>query len=114
MKAVNLYTSHTADLGVQGLAIAMSHQLGKPVHVLPLSLLPAPDPERRQALRVERAEVVEKLNMAEWALEQYRSGAWQPDAGHQNGLESDRQALLTRREAINRILGAEKGAASNG
>ncbi|MDO7875519.1 hypothetical protein Q5H93_12315 [Hymenobacter sp. ASUV-10] len=111
---IRLYTSCPADLGVQGLAIALSHNFNLPVDVLPLSLLPAPDTERRQALRVERAELVEALQRAEWSLEQYRTGQWQPDAGHQNGLEFDRQALLTRREAIDRVLGAEKGGVGRG
>ena len=109
-----LYSSNTSDLGLQGLAIALSQNYGQPVEVLPLSMLPSPDLEHLNRLRVERAEVVEQLNQVEWSLEQFKSGAWQPDAGMQNGLEFERQALLNRRDAINRTLGAEKGAVSNG
>jgi hypothetical protein len=109
MQVIHFYTSSTADLGAQGFALALGMNMGCDVLLLPLSLLPAPDPTHRPRLLLERAEVGEELQQVEFCLEQYRSGAWQPDAGHQNGLEFDRQALKNRLTGIDRTLHAEKG-----
>ena len=110
--AINLYSS-AEDQNLRGFVEAMSHNLGREVKLLPVSLLPAPDPQRRQALRVEQAELEESIQQAEDCLEQYRSGARQPDAGHENGLRFDLESLHNRLRAVNTVLGIEKGGAGN-
>ena len=114
MEPLNIYTSDPADNGLAGIVLALGQNLQREVHLRPLEQLPVPDPERRQALRVEREEIVESIHRAEWCLAQYRGGHWHRDASHENGLAADLDALLTRRRAIDRILGAEKGGVNNG
>ena len=110
---ITVYTFNPADRGVAGFVLALGFNLQQPVQLRPLAALPAPDPLRRQALRVERAELVESIQRAEFSLEQYASGAWQPDAGHESGLKSDLDALQARLRAVQAVLGLEKGAEDN-
>lgn len=56
---IHLYTLHTADLGAQGFALALSQNSRREVVLLPLAQLPPPDALRRQRLRLERLELVE-------------------------------------------------------
>ena len=112
-KTLNLYSSSTNDTGLQGFLLAISQNIGCEVKLLPLTLLPRPDPQRRQALRVERAELLSSIQLAGFSLEQYATGAWQPDAGHENGLRFDLEALHNRLRAVQTVLGTEAGGADN-
>ena len=60
-----------------------------------------------------RLELLDDIKTAEFSLEQYRSGAWQPDAGHESGLRFDLEALKNRLRGIETVLGTEKGAEDN-
>ena len=110
---INVYTSNPADQGLAGFALALGHNLCRPVRLLPLTQLPAPDPVRRQQLKTLRLELLDSIKTAEFGLEQYRSGAWQPDAGHENGLRFDLEALKNRLRGIDTVLGTEKGGEDN-
>lgn len=92
------------------MAVSQAHHL----LVRPISALPAPDPLRRQALRTERAELVNDITVTEFLLEQYRCGQLQPDANHENGLQFDLQALKNRLRGVNTVLGTEIGGPDNG
>ena len=111
---INIYTSNPADRGLAGFAVALGHNLCRPVRLLPLSRLPRPDPLRRQALRVERAELVEAIAWAEHDLERRRYGDVPADAGRENGLQSDLNALQARLRAVNATLALGKGGEDNG
>ncbi len=106
---INFYSSEPDRLGLASFAQALSHNLGCAVRLRPLRELPAPDPARRHALRVERLDVVDRLNRTAWCLEQYRCHQWQPDAGEENGLQADHDALATRLRAIDRVLKVKGG-----
>ncbi|WP_201979297.1 hypothetical protein [Hymenobacter rubidus] len=105
---INVYTSNPADQGLAGFALALSHNLCRPVRLLPLTQLPAPDPQRRQALRVERGELLASIADAEHDLERLRYGDVPADAGRENGLLADVDALRSRLRAVNAMLGAPK------
>ncbi|MDO7853177.1 hypothetical protein [Hymenobacter convexus] len=111
---INVYTSNPADQGLAGFAVALSHNLCRPVQLLPLSQLPLPDPLRRQALRVEHAELVESIAQVEHDLERLAYGDVPADAGRENGLKADLNALQTRLRAVNATLGLGKGGEDNG
>ena len=98
MQTVNIYTSQPSDQGLAGVMLAMSQNLKRPVVLLPLEAMPEPDLrfKQLQRLRIERMEVERALVWTEWCLEQYRHGAWSADAGHQQGLQFDLDALKTR------------------
>lgn len=108
-----IYSSHHNAPGLHGFVEALAMNLGRKARILPLSLLPRPDTQRRQALRVERGELLESIQRAEFSLEQYASGAWQPDAGHESGLRFDLESLRNRLRAVETVLGVEKGGADN-
>ena len=110
---INVYTSNPADQGLAGFALALGHNLGRPVRLLPLSQLPAPDPLRRQALRVEHAELLESIALTEHFLGLYERGEHQPDAGKENGLRFDLEALHNRRRGVVAVLGLGKGGKDN-
>lgn len=105
MTVINVYTSNPTDQGLVGFALALGHNLQRPVRLLPLAQLPAPDPLRRQALRVEHAELLEAIALAEHFLGQYQRGERQPDAGNENGLRFDLEALNNRRRGVEAVLG---------
>ena len=108
-----LYTSDSTDQGLHGFVEVLAMNLGRKARILPLTALPRPDTQRRQALRLERGELLESIQRAEFGLEQYCSGAWQPDAGHESGLRFDLEALKNRLRAVETVLGVEKGGADN-
>lgn len=109
MKNLIVYTSQPAS----GQMATFMQAVAQNMDVRPVSQLPAPDPVRRQALRVERIELRDGIKLAEFSLEQYRSGAWQPDAGHESGLRFDLDALNRRLSGLNTVLGTEEGGADN-
>ncbi|MDB5270223.1 MAG: hypothetical protein JWP58_3263 [Hymenobacter sp.] len=104
MSPITVYTSNPADQGLAGFALALSHNLCRPVLLRPLHALPAPDPLRRQALRVEHTELLEAIALAEHFLGQYERGERQPDAGNENGLRFDLEALHNRRRGVAAVL----------
>jgi len=111
---INVYTSDPTDRSLAGFALALGFNMQRPVRLLPLTCLPAPDPLRLQALRVERTELVESISWAEHDLERLAYGDVPADAGRENGLKSDRDALLARLRAVNAMLGVGKGGLHNG
>ena len=110
---INVYTSNPADQGLVGFVLALGHNLQRPVRLLPLSQLPAPDPLRRQALRVEHAELLEAIALAEHFLRLYARGERQPDASHENGLRFDVEALRNRLRGVETVLGLHSPGADN-
>jgi len=114
MKTVNLYSS-APNSQLNGFLAALGWNLGREVVLLPLAAMPAPDPLRLQRLRVERTELLESIQHTEWSLDMYASGQWQPDAGRENGLRFDLEALKNRLKGVNAVLGSvEKGGEDNG
>jgi hypothetical protein len=82
--------------------------------VRPVTALPAPDPLRRQALRVERGELLDAIQAAETSLELLRTRRVQPDAGRENGLRFTLNSLNNRLKGVNTVLGSTaKGAVDN-
>jgi hypothetical protein len=114
MTPLLVYTSNPADQGLAGFALALSHNLCRPVRLLPLTQLPAPDALRRQRLRVEQEELLESIAQVEHDLERFHFGEWAPDAGRESGLKSDRDALHARLRAVQAILGLGKGGQDHG
>lgn len=112
VKALIVYTSQPASLEMATFLSAAAQ--GQYLVIRPVAALPAPDPQRRQQLRTERLELRNDINAAEFGLEQYRSGAWQPDAGHENGLRFDLEALGNRLRGVETVLGLGKGGVDNG
>ncbi|MBF9239488.1 hypothetical protein I2I05_18995 [Hymenobacter sp. BT683] len=112
MEAINVYTSNATDQGLVAFTLALGMNLGRQINLRPLSQLPKPDPLRRQALRVERVEVLEQLKQAEFCLEQYACGAWQPDASHQEGTRFIVDSLTSRLRGLDAVLSTEKGGGS--
>jgi hypothetical protein len=110
---INVYTSNPADQGLAGFALALGHNLCRPVQLLPLTQLPAPDLLRRQALRVEREELLEQIAQTQHDLERFHFGEWAPDAGRENGLRFTLEALNNRLRAVDAILGLGKGGEDN-
>ena len=108
MQSINLYTSGVADGLLTSLADSLRAE-GRVVRLLPIEQLPAPDPQRRQALRVEREEISEDLARHRATLQAYRAGRRSADAGRENGLLYDIEALSTRLRAIYSILGEKEG-----
>ncbi|MBH8567548.1 hypothetical protein KB206_01535 [Microvirga sp. STS02] len=113
MSPITVYTSNPADQGLAGFALALSHNLQRPVHLRALTALPAPDLLRRQALRVEHAELLEAIALAEHFLGLYEQGERQPDAGHENGLRFDLEALRNRLRGVETVLGLHATGADN-
>jgi hypothetical protein len=111
METITVYCSQPASgqMATFLLAAGQGHQLV----VRPMTELPVPDPQRRQQLKTLRLELLNDIKTAEFGLEQYRSGGWQPDAGHESGLRFDLEALKNRLRGIETVLGTEKGAADN-
>jgi hypothetical protein len=109
MQPIRLYTSSPetlklADLGLSG-------HLATRVQLLPLTALPAPQPQRLVALRQERDEIRRDLAIAKWQLTQFATGSCRPDAGRQEGLKADVDALESRLRAIVLTLKAVGGGA---
>ena len=111
MSLLTVYCSQPASGQMATFLLAFSQ--GQSVVVRPIIDIPAPDPVRRQQLKTLRLELLDSIKTAEFGLEQYRSGAWQPDAGHENGLRFDLEALKNRLRGIDTVLGTEKGGEDN-
>ncbi|MDO7851588.1 hypothetical protein [Hymenobacter convexus] len=111
---ITVYTSDPADRGLAGFVLALGFNLQRPVRLLPLTRLPAPDPLRLQALRVERTELIESIAQAEHDLERLAYGDVPADAGRENGLKADRDALHARLRAVEAMLRVGKGGLHNG
>ncbi|MVN77825.1 hypothetical protein GO988_15950 [Hymenobacter sp. HMF4947] len=105
MPTLTIYTLAPPSYGARAFADYLATQLRSPVRLRPLSELPAPQGERRSSLRLERQELRQDLAVIGWHLEQYAQGRCLPDAGHQNGLLADRDALRSRLRAVERTLG---------
>lgn len=104
MPTLRLYSSSPASVKLADLGL--TGQLARQVRLLPLSALPAPRPQRQHALRQERDELRADILTIGWSLQQYRSGAWLPDAGRENGLEADLDASISRLRAVEATLRA--------
>lgn len=104
MHFLRLYSSSPASLKLAELGLTGT--LAQKVQVLPLSALPAPKAQRVHALRQERDELRQDIQTIGWSLHQYRSGAWLPDAGRENGLQADLDASISRLRAVEATLRA--------
>lgn len=113
MSVITVYTSNPADQGLAGFVLALGHNLCRPVQLLPLSQLPAPDLLRRQRLRVERTELVEAIALAQHDLDRYTYGEAQPDASRESGLRFDLDALTNRLRGVDTVLSTERGGPDN-
>jgi hypothetical protein len=112
---INVYTSNPADQGLAGFALALGHNLCRPVRLLPLTQLPAPDPLRLPQKRVERTELREAIEAVATHLALYAAGELAPDAGKEAGLRFTLDALNTRLKGVNAVLSSvEKGGVDNG
>lgn len=112
---INVYTSNPADQGLAGFALALGHNLQRPVRLLPLTRLPAPDALRLQRRRVERLELVSAIEAVETHLALYAAGELQPDAGKEAGLRFTLDSLKTRLKGVNAVLSSvERGGVDNG
>jgi hypothetical protein len=107
MKSLLLYAFCPA--GVKLAELGITGTLARRVRVLPLAALPAPRPQRLRSLRQERDELRQDIKTIGWALQQYRSGARLPDAGHENGLQADLDASISRLRAVEATLRALEG-----
>ncbi len=115
MQTLIVYTSLPASGELATLLRCLESTTGPRLVVIqPLSALPPPDPDHCQRLRVEQAELEESIQAAELCLQGYRTRQWQPDAGRENGLVSDWNALSTRLRAVKAILRRQKGGPRNG
>lgn len=112
MRPINVYTSNAAGSNLAGVVAALGMNLGRPVQLLPIEQLPAPDLLRRQALRLEQRELREDIQRHRATLAAYRNGERQPNAGRENGLLFDIEALGNRLRAVNGLLG--EGGQDNG
>ena len=114
-RVINIYTTAGVDQGVHGFALALSMNLCRPVRVLPVSQLPAPDALRLQQKRVEQRELLDAIEAADTHLACYTSGQLQPDAGAESGLRYQLESLNTRLKGVNTVLSSvEKGGEDNG
>lgn len=104
MSFLRVYSSSPASLKLADLGL--TGQLARQVRLLPLTALPAPKPQRGHALRQERDELRQDILTISWSLQQYRSGAWLPDAGRENGLQADLDASISRLRAVEATLRA--------
>jgi hypothetical protein len=112
MTFLRLYTSAPAHVKLANLGLTGT--LAKRVRLLPLSALIAPKPQRWYALCQERGELRQAVKTIGWSLQQYRSGAWLPDAGRENGLQADLDASISRLRAVEATLRALEGGRGNG
>lgn len=113
MVPLTVYTSNPIDPGLAGFVLALGYNLGHSVRLLPLAALPAPDPQRRQALRVERLELVEAIAQTQHELERFGFGDARADAGRESGLRYDLDALRSRLRGVETVLGTQKGGPDN-
>ena len=112
---INVYTSNPADVGLQGFALALGHNLCRPVQLLPLTALPAPDVLHLQRKRVEQRELLDAIEAAQTRLALFVSGDLQPDAGTEEGLRFTLESLHTRLKGVSAVLSSvEKGGVDNG
>lgn len=113
MSTLTVYCSQPANPQMATFLLALG--LAQGATVRPLAALPAPDPLRRQALRVERGELRETIAQVQHDLDRFAFGDWQPDAGRENGLRFELDALQTRLKGVEAVLGStEKGGVDNG
>lgn len=115
MEPLIIYTSLPGSAQLATLLRDLESTTGpRPVVIQPWSEIPAPDPDRCQRLRVEQAELEESIQEAEYLLQGYQTRRLQPDAGRENGLIADWNALTTRLRAVKAILRRQKGGPANG
>jgi hypothetical protein len=107
MNSLRLYTSSPASVKLADLGLTGT--LAKKVQLLPLTSLPVPNPQRVLSLRQERRELKHDIDTIGWSLQQYRSGAWLPDACRENGLQADLDASISRLRAVEASLRALGG-----
>ncbi|WP_201980391.1 hypothetical protein [Hymenobacter rubidus] len=108
MSVLKVYCS-APNQGIDGFFLA----LGRQVQLMPLELLPNPDPQRRQALELLRAELREEITNAQHDLDRLLYGDVPADAGRENGLKADLDALTSRLRGLDTVLGTQKGGADN-
>ncbi|MBO2007577.1 hypothetical protein [Hymenobacter negativus] len=115
MTPIFVYTSNPADQGLVGFVLALSHNLRRPVRLLPLAQLPQPDALRLQQKRVEQRDLLDALEAAETHLALYASGDLPPDAGAEAGLRFTLESLNTRLKGVQAVLSSvEIGGQDNG
>ena len=113
MQALRVYSSQ--PVGTK-LACALQNlaQLGQPVVELPLAQLPPPASPHRQRcpLQDDLVRVTTRLVAIGDELDDHETGKCVLDAGYEQGLRSERDALLSRQRAILATQAAMKGQAS--
>lgn len=101
MAMIFVYSSlpETAQLGS---AFIGARRAGLGVEVLPLSMMPATSTGRKDLLRLrnERNEVTQLLANIGLKLDMIESGTLRPDAGEEQGLRADRDALHARQRGL--------------
>lgn len=111
IKSLVVYTSEPASPQMATFLRAAAQ--GLHLDIRPTTALPAPDPLRRPALRVERTELLASIALAEHFLGLYQRGERQPDAGNESGLRFDLEALRNRLRAVDTVLGLHAPGADN-
>ena len=110
MEPIRVYSSQPV-----GLKLACAFQnlslLGQPVVELPLTQLPPPEspPRRRCTLQDDLERVTQQLVAIGDQLNDHENGKCLLDAGMEQGLRNERDALLSRQRAIQRTQQAMKG-----
>jgi hypothetical protein len=97
-----LVYSSLPDNAQLGSAFIGVRRAGLSVEVLPLSMMPATSTGRKDLLRLrdQRNEVTQLLANIGLKLDMIESGTLLPDAGEEQGLRADRDALHARQRGL--------------
>jgi len=110
---LTVYCSQPASGQMATFLVALD--LAQGASIRPLADLRQPDALRLQQKRVEQRELLDAIEAAETSLACYASGELQPDAGTEQGLRYQLEALNTRLKGVNAVLSSvEKGGPADG
>jgi hypothetical protein len=115
MQALRVYSSQPVGLRL-ACAFQNMSQLGQPVVELPLTQLPPPEspPRRRCTLQDDLERVSVQLVTIGDQLNDHENGKCRLEAGLEQGLRAERDALLSRQRAILRTQAVMRGEQPNG
>lgn len=114
MKTIKLYSSVPIRNAQLACALLNLEALGLQVQQLPLEQLPAAQQVRLGARRAELESVCVRLADIGDALTRHEDGHWVLGAGELNGLLAERDALVSRKRALEQTLRALKGGPADG